>query len=609
MSRQRRTNFISQDETAQIPNSARPSTPHPTSSTRKKAVSGKTIAVKASTNFSRKNSSRKKRGHGGIVLMSILVAAAAIGYLVYSKHKENQGSSATEQDPQAEAEVQSAASPADNAPAPGNTPIAQQQAPTEAPAKTTQPVLDEDQKELADFAALQQKRKLEQEKKLQQLREQKLAEQKKQEAKLRKVNALKSLEESLAAARDLALSGNFTKAAITINTSLVPDIPQEHPAYKIYKSYNSFARTMGDIKPGPEATADGMFVFQLKDGRKITAKLGYEEVNDITIIQNGGVRMILPRKKIVSQKPVSQDKLNEQHRKEIIALAREAKTGVEFYNIAIHSLELGQKGIAIKAFNKALKMDEDVGQNYREYCARQLFASAAFNRSIKKNRAAERKFDELIQRYPDTKAGQMAKDALNQETQVLAQLKKKANADNEGDAQDDAQGTKAEDKEENEKDKTGDKDDAKSGKDDKSDKEDEKPAGDDKEDKKDNAEKDTAKEMGKDLDKAKKELKKSVDVTKADKLLSESAALEKKAQSTKDRKEANKLYKEAVGKLSKALTIYQNYLDKHKADEKLAPDKEDNEEALKKHEYYNKIVKKQEEAAKRFYWCKKMQTL
>lgn len=98
-----------------------------------------------------------------------------------------------------------------------------------------------------------------------------------------------------------------------------------------------------------------------------------------------------------------------------------------------------------------------------------------------------------------------------------------------------------------------------------------------------------AKEIREDLDKARSELKNPT-MAKADELVQQARALEEKAQSASNRKLSNELYKEAVTKLSTALAMYQELQNDKRTDK-------------------NVLDQKMSDAARKLYWCRKLQTL
>ncbi len=98
-----------------------------------------------------------------------------------------------------------------------------------------------------------------------------------------------------------------------------------------------------------------------------------------------------------------------------------------------------------------------------------------------------------------------------------------------------------------------------------------------------------AKDISDELDKARDEVKNPT-MAKADALVQQAKGLEEKAQSASNRKLSNELYKDAVVKLSQAMAMYQE----------LQKDKKVDQAALDA-----KIT----DAARKLYWCRKLQTL
>ncbi len=353
------------------------------------------------------------------------------------------------------------------------------------------------------------------------------------------------LNNAVKEAKEVAAKGDFAKAANIINSKLGGDAGDKKTAQEYHRSFQKFALAVSEVKPGPDAIAKDMYDFVLKDGNEIRAKVERQGITDITIIKNGGIKLILERKRIVSQKAVKQEDIDKANREKVIVKAKEATTSVEFYAIGVYALELGQNELMLKAFNKAIELDPNVAGNVYEFEARKLFASGAFDRSLKNIKAAQRKFDKLSKVYPDSKANAMLKGAVEEESKVIAMLSKSKAKDGAAGAAKDSAG-----------------------------------AGDN----------ETMQSISSEMEKAKEGVTATGAnaIKLADKLSAEAADLEKQAQSAGSRKDSNVFYKEAVKKLTQALVLYQNFLDKN------------DDEA---------VSAKLQDATRRYYWCKKLQTL
>lgn len=390
------------------------------------------------------------------------------------------------------------------------------------------------ERELAAQREAEEKARLERE--AEEKRKRELAEQERKEAEARTAAALERLRGKLDEAKALAEEGKFAEAGELMRGAITDkDIPAaERKQHEMFaRNFETFHKTMGEVKPEPESSAEKMFWFIMKNGQKIRGKVETEGLEDITLIGNGGVKTMIPVNRVEKRVPIKQEEIDETLLAQLEEMRKTSETGVDWFMLAVQALKNNQSKYAVRAFNRAAEADGEIAQNIREHRARLLFASGAFDRTLGNANSAQRKFDRLIQLYPETKAAQLAGAAIKQEEEIIAQFSKKQGST----------GGSAE-----------------------------------------------ASAISKEVADVAKDLQKGdINLGKANALLSQAEALERKAQGADSRSVSNELYKEAVGKLTQALAIYQSSLKGDAGDDRI-------------HEQMSLI-------ARRLYWCRKMQTL
>lgn len=370
------------------------------------------------------------------------------------------------------------------------------------------------ERELAAQREAEEKARLERE--AEEKRKRELAEQERKENEAKVAATLERLRGKLEEAKALAEEGKFAEAGEVMRAAVTDkDIPDaDRKRHEMYaRNFETFHKTMGEVKPEPESSAEKMFWFIMKNGQNIRGKVDTEGLEDITLIGNGGVKTMIPVNRVEKRVPIKQEEIDESMLAQLEELRKSSETGVEWFMLAVQALKNNQPKYAVRAFNRAAEADGEIAQNIREHRARLLFASGAFDRTLGNANSAQRKFDRLIQTYPDTKAAQLAGAAIKQEEEIIAQFSKKQGST----------GGSAE-----------------------------------------------ANAISKEVADAAKDLQKGdISLSKANAMLSQAEALERKAQGAESRAVSNEMYKEAVSKLTQALAIYQSSLKGDAGDERI----------------------------------------
>lgn len=344
--------------------------------------------------------------------------------------------------------------------------------------------------------------------------------------------------------------------------AVAPENDQEK-AKKLSESAQVFKKLTAETARARESIAEDLYLVTLKNGDKFRGKLdkNYSSVDDVKFIKDSGAAILLPPADIREKKLMTQE---ERDREMVEDLgSRKGKAGadaVAWFLCAVKALEYGQKPISVECFNEAVTRDPHIGRTASEFLAARLFASAMFDRQIKKMKCYDQKIKELKEKYPDSRAvksieGTLAEAdalaaALAEQKAERARLAKMKKAE--------AAAARAERKRQREQ-----------------------------------SQNKALAQIEDDINSAITELGEAPvhsdkDTEKADTMLSRADDLIKTAQTCNSRDVQNQSYKDAVENLRQSAALYQRILN------------ERNDPA---------IERKLESAQKKLYWCRKLQTL
>ncbi|MBP5232484.1 MAG: hypothetical protein J6333_03670, partial [Planctomycetes bacterium] len=128
---------------------------------------------------------------------------------------------------------------------------------------------------------------------------------------------------------------------------------------------------------------------------------------------------------IVKQTPIDQATRDREMRAELAEKRAAAKDGLALYLCGVKALECNLQDLAREWFYEAAMADADVRHTAREFLASNLFSQAVFARNLKKLPEANRKFNELREKYPDCAATKMIDQTLKEADAMAAAAAKR----------------------------------------------------------------------------------------------------------------------------------------------------------------------------------------
>ncbi|MCX7934323.1 MAG: hypothetical protein N3A66_03585 [Planctomycetota bacterium] len=191
-----------------------------------------------------------------------------------------------------------------------------------------------------------------------------------------------------------------------------------------------FAEITEGVKTSVEAEETGVYLVKLKNaGPAFRAKVTV--VGDEVKIQKDGITSRHQRNEIESMEPVSAEQRTKEMRDKLTADRLKAeRDGLSYYLLAVQALQYGFKKEAAELLKEAYELDKaagkDLRQTVKEYRAGKLFKEGAWFFSVAMPERGRKRFDDLIAKYPDTKAAALAQEILRE--QEFAELSKKAAA-------------------------------------------------------------------------------------------------------------------------------------------------------------------------------------
>jgi len=191
-----------------------------------------------------------------------------------------------------------------------------------------------------------------------------------------------------------------------------------------------FADITEGVKTSVEAEETGIYLVKLKNaGPPFRAKVTV--VGDEVKIQKDGITSRHARNEIESMEPVSAEQRAKEMRDKLAADRLKAeRDGLSYYLLALQALQYGFRKESAELLKEAYELDKAAGQDLRqtvkEYRAGRLFKEGAWFFSVSMPERGRKRFDDLIAKYPDTKAAELAKEILRE--QEFAELNKKAAA-------------------------------------------------------------------------------------------------------------------------------------------------------------------------------------
>lgn len=229
-------------------------------------------------------------------------------------------------------------------------------------------------------------------------------------------------------AREEYTQGNFAAAANLIDEALrsAPPPPAERDRFSQFRDASRlFDETVRETKVGAETVATNLYLFTLAHGGDpLRAVVLNDTGREYTIRTNRGITMTLAKNEIREKRAITQEERNRQMRDEMLRQAQAAQSGHDFYRLGILALESNFPQDATRFFIRAAREDTGIAQTVLEERARILFSAAAWDRGRGLTAAADRKFAELLERYPNTRAAAMFRESKEEERREMELARK-----------------------------------------------------------------------------------------------------------------------------------------------------------------------------------------
>jgi len=220
---------------------------------------------------------------------------------------------------------------------------------------------------------------------------------------------------------DLFFDAEFTQAADAFARAV--EYPAPEGSISSIRDASDACRMFADItegvKPSVEAIASDLYMIKLKSsGSEFRAKVLSQDATTVWYLKDK-IRGQLPRENIESMTPVKQEDRNREMAEkleDIKAKAAMENDSLAYYLAALDALRFNFRKEAANLLKKAYDLDKERGAVLRdtvlEYQAMRLFKVGAWYYSVGVPQRGEKKFNELIAQYPDTRAAKEARETM-----------------------------------------------------------------------------------------------------------------------------------------------------------------------------------------------------
>lgn len=240
--------------------------------------------------------------------------------------------------------------------------------------------------------------------------------------------ASEEFQKRVTEAKAKAKAGDFSAAAKLLEEATKFSAPSSdiEIATACARSFALIDSTIANTPVAPESKAEGLFWFTLRNGEKMRGKVIMETNDEYTILKDKGIKTTLPKKLIQHKSKITQEERTTEMKDEVVKLRSEAEEGLDFYYAGVQALAYDLRDEAIVCFREAVSKDPNLARSVTEYEALKLFNQAGWQQARGNKNLAERQFEDLMKKYPDTKAAQLAKEAIEEARRLEEEMRREA---------------------------------------------------------------------------------------------------------------------------------------------------------------------------------------